>query len=62
MEDKPGNPSQRVSSKSNVGKGKSNLEPLKTNSKKSKTSANGKGKDLITGKKTIMTLSLAKEL
>lgn len=53
MEDKPGNPSQRVSSKSNVGKGKSNLEPLKTNSKKSKTSANGKGKDLITGKKTI---------
>jgi len=53
MEEKSGNPSQRVSSKSNVGKGKSNLEPLKTNSKKSKTSANGKGKDLITGKKTV---------
>ena len=53
MEDKPGNPSQRVSFESNVGKGESNLGTLKTNSKNSKTNANGKGKHVITGKKTV---------
>ena len=53
IEDKPGNPSQRVSSESNVGKGKSNLGAMKTNSKKSKTGINSKGKHVITGKKTV---------
>ena len=53
MEDKSNNPSQRFSSKANIGKRKSNLEPMKTNSKKSKTNANNKGKDLVSGKKTL---------
>ena len=54
MEDKSNNPSQRFSSKANIGKRKlSNLEPMKTNSKKSKTSANSKGKDLVSGKTTL---------
>ena len=53
IEDKPGNPSQRVSSESNVGKGKSNLGAMKTNSKKSKTGTSSKGKHVITGKKTV---------
>ena len=53
MEDKSNNPSQRVLSKAIIGKRKSNLEPMKTNSKKSKTSASSKGKDLVSGKKTL---------
>ena len=52
-EHKSDNPSRMFSSKANTGKRKSNLEPMKTNSKKSKTNANGKGKDLVTGKKTL---------
>ena len=54
MKDKANNPSQRFSSKANIGKRKSNLEPLKTNSKKSKTNANSKGKDLVTGNRAAI--------
>ena len=58
MEDKTGNPSRRFSSKANLGKRKSNLDPVKTYSKKSKTS--DKGKDLITGKKTLNGIVIGK--
>ena len=52
-EHNPGNLSRTLSSKANLAKRKSNLEPVTTNSKKGKSNANGKGKDLITGKKTV---------
>jgi len=58
MEDKTGNPSWSFSSKANLGKRKSNLDPVKTNSKKSKT--NDKGKDIVTGKKTVNGIVIGK--
>ena len=58
IKDKTGNPSRRFSSKANLGKRKSNLDPVKTYSKKSKTS--DKGKDLITGKKTLNGIVIGK--